>query len=111
VFSLPVVEATSTDAMAWLRAHGVRTLAASPHTKTRYTDVAMTGGTAIVVGTEQYGLSDPWMHRADMLVRIPMLGQGDSLNVACAATLLLYEAVRQRAAVRGADRDAGPPSA
>ena len=56
----------------------------------------MTGPIAIVVGAEQYGLSDPWMTQADELVRIPMLGQADSLNVAAAATILLYEVVRQR---------------
>jgi TrmH family RNA methyltransferase len=56
----------------------------------------MTRGTAIVVGTEQYGLSDRWMQSADVQVRIPMLGQVDSLNVAAATTILLFEAVRQR---------------
>ena len=56
----------------------------------------MTCGTAIVVGAEQYGLSDYWMNAADVQVVIPMLGKMDSLNVATAATLLLYEAARQR---------------
>ena len=51
---------------------------------------------AIVVGAEQYGLSNPWLQHADMEVMISMLGQADSLNVAQAATILLYEAVRQR---------------
>jgi TrmH family RNA methyltransferase len=48
------------------------------------------------VGTEQYGLSEKWMNEADLKVKIPMLGQADSLNVASATTILLYEAVRQR---------------
>jgi tRNA G18 (ribose-2'-O)-methylase SpoU len=56
----------------------------------------MTQPVAIVVGAEQYGLSSAWMTQADDLVRIPMLGQADSLNVAAAATILLYEVVRQR---------------
>lgn len=51
---------------------------------------------ALVVGAEQYGLSDLWLREADLKVRIPMLGQADSLNVSSATTLLLYEAVRQR---------------
>lgn len=96
LFSLPVVEASSDEALAWLRARGVKVLAATPHTDFEYTDVDMTGGVAIVVGTEKYGLSDRWMKEADLQVRIPMLGQIDSLNVACATTILLYEAVRQR---------------
>jgi TrmH family RNA methyltransferase len=56
----------------------------------------MRGATAILVGTEQYGLSDFWMNAATQRVKIPMLGRADSLNVATAATILLFEAVRQR---------------
>ena len=48
------------------------------------------------MGTEQLGLSDLWMRNADLQVKIPMNGVADSLNVAMATTLLLYEAFRQR---------------
>jgi TrmH family RNA methyltransferase len=61
----------------------------------------MRGGTAIVVGTEQVGLSAAWTEAADLSVSIPMRGQADSLNVANAATILLFEAVRQRRAASG----------
>ena len=96
LFSLPVVEATSAETLAWLRSHQIQILAATPHTDSDYYNVDLRTGTAIVVGTEQYGLSDRWMNEADLKVRIPMLGQADSLNVAAATTILLYEAVRQR---------------
>jgi TrmH family RNA methyltransferase len=96
LFSLPVVEASTAETLAWLRARKVQILAATPHTEFEYYDVDLRSGTAIVVGTEQYGLSDQWMSQADLKVRIPMLGQADSLNVAAATTILLYEAVRQR---------------
>lgn len=96
LFALPVVEANSEDAMRWLQDKNVRCIAASPHADELYTEIDMTGGTAIVVGTEKFGLSERWMHHADLLVRIPMLGQVDSLNVASATTILLYEAIRQR---------------
>ena len=96
LFTVPVAQATTAETIAYLRARGIRSLAASPHATKNYTDVDMTGPIAIVVGAEQYGLSDQWMSRADHLVRIPMLGQADSLNVAAAATILLYEVVRQR---------------
>ena len=56
----------------------------------------MTGGTAIVMGTEATGLSDIWRKAADAHIRIPMLGQADSLNVSVSAAILLFEAVRQR---------------
>lgn len=96
LFTVPVAQATTAETIAFLRARGIRSLAASPHATKNYTAVDMTGPIAIVVGAEQYGLSDPWMTQADELVRIPMLGQADSLNVAAAATILLYEVVRQR---------------
>ena len=102
LFSLPVVEASSEETLAWLRARGVRILAATPHAEHEYTDCDMTQGIALVVGTEKFGLSSKWMEQADERVRIPMLGQIDSLNVAAATTLLLYEAVRQRRARQGA---------
>ena len=96
LFAVPVVATDGARARHWLAAHGVRTLAASPHADRLYTDSNMTGPTAIVMGTEQVGLSEEWMRAADRQVRIPMRGQADSLNVAAAATILLYEAVRQR---------------
>ena len=98
IFSVPVAEASTAETLVWLRERHVRILAATPHTDRDYYDVDLRPGTAIVVGTEQYGLSEQWMTQADLKVRIPMLGQADSLNVAAATTILLYEAVRQRRA-------------
>ena len=68
----------------------------TPQADTLYTDVDMRERTAIVVGTEKVGLSETWMAGADVRCQIPMFGQADSLNVSTAATLLLYEVVRQR---------------
>ena len=108
LFSVPVVETGSAEAAAWLARHAVRIVATTPHTDTLYTEVDLRGGVAILLGTEQYGLSAEWLARADARVRIPMLGQADSLNVAAAATILLFEAVRQRG-LRGVARpEAGP---
>lgn len=96
LFALPVVEAGSDEVLSWLRLHKIQILAATPHTDFQYYDVDLKRGTALVVGTEQYGLTEKWMISADLKVKIPMLGQADSLNVASATTILLYEAVRQR---------------
>lgn len=96
LFTVPVAEASTGETLAWLKKNGIRSLAASPHATKNYTEVDMTQPIAVVVGAEQFGLSDVWMTQADELVRIPMLGQADSLNVAAAATILLYEVVRQR---------------
>ncbi len=96
LFSMPVAEASSRETFEWLKAKGVKTVAATPHTDTMYTDVDLTGPIAIAVGAEQFGLSELWMENADINVRLPMMGAADSLNVATATTILLYEALRQR---------------
>lgn len=95
-FTLPLLIATPRQAVKWCRSHGVLTLAATPQAETLYTDVEMRGAVAIVVGNEQHGLSSAWLCEADVSVRLPMCGQINSLNVAVAAALLLYEVVRQR---------------
>ena len=96
IFTVPVVETSSEEAINWLNSKEIQIAAASPHAKLDYTEADFRKGTAIVVGTEQYGLSDLWMKAADLQVRIPMRGKLDSLNVAAATTILLFEAARQR---------------
>lgn len=96
LFTVPIIEAEGNDTLTWLKKQGIKILAATPSAKIEYTDVDMTGPIAIAVGTEQLGLSEKWLSKADLQVRIPMNGVADSLNVAMATTLLLYEALRQR---------------
>ena len=106
MFSVPIVEASSEEALAWLKARNFKILAATPHAEKLQFEVDLTGNVAIALGAEQYGLTQKWMDGAELRVRIPMLGLADSLNVSAAATILLYEAVRQRIA---AGIDAVPP--
>lgn len=96
LFTVPVVEAEGQETLDWLKRKGIAVLAATPSATLEFTEVDMTGPLAIAVGTEQLGLSKRWMNQADIQVRIPMCGIADSLNVAMATTLLLYEALRQR---------------
>lgn len=96
LFTVPVVEANSQETIAWLKNQGIAILAATPSAEKEFTAIDMRRPLAIAVGTEQLGLSEQWMSQADLQVRIPMCGIADSLNVAMATTLLLYEALRQR---------------
>jgi TrmH family RNA methyltransferase len=96
IFTVPTVCATSEAAIAWLRTHGIRILTAQLQDSSWYYDIDMTGGTALVMGTESTGLTDIWRAAADAHIRIPMLGRLDSLNVSVSAAILLFEAVRQR---------------
>ena len=98
LFTLPIAEAGSAEAIAWLKASGVQIYVASPHVDELYTEIDMTVPLALVVGAEQFGLSKSWLDAADRKLRLPMLGEADSLNVATATALLLYECVRQRLA-------------
>ena len=96
VFTVPVVCCSSEDAIAFLKARGIRILTAQLQDSSPYYNVDMARGTALVMGTEATGLTPVWRAAADAHILIPMLGQLDSLNVSVSAAILLYEAVRQR---------------
>jgi TrmH family RNA methyltransferase len=96
VFAIPIATATSRATRDWLTARGVRPIAAIVGAPTRYTDTDLTGPVAVILGSEAAGLTDAWRDGAVQEVSIPMLGAADSLNVAIAGSVLLYEAVRQR---------------
>lgn len=96
LFSVPVVIASSEEVREWLRAKAIRSVATTPSATDLYTATDLRGPLAIVMGSEQYGLSDYWLKEADNRVVIPMAGQADSLNVAMATIITLFEAVRQR---------------
>ncbi|HEX4132179.1 MAG TPA: RNA methyltransferase [Pirellulales bacterium] len=100
VFTVPTFAATSAEAFDWLRAQGLTIYAARPGAGRVYSDVDLTGPSALVLGSEAEGLSSQWQHEAVVAVEIPMLGAADSLNVSAAATVLFYEALRQRRASR-----------
>jgi TrmH family RNA methyltransferase len=97
LFSLPILEADRAEEVhAFLKRHGVPIYAATPYGETIYSDVDYTRGGAIVVGSEQYGLREFWLENATARIRIPLRGKADSLNVATATAILLFEANRQR---------------
>ena len=96
IFSVPCVACASEDCIAFLKARGIQILTAQLQDSSLYYDTDMRRGTAIVMGPESTGLTDQWRQAADAHIRIPMLGQLDSLNVSVSAAILLFEAVRQR---------------
>jgi TrmH family RNA methyltransferase len=96
LFTLPVLETEVEETFQFLKKRKIAITAATPSAQLEFTQADFKVPLAIVVGTEQYGLSEKWMKEADIAVRIPMFGTADSLNVASATTLLLYEVVRQR---------------
>ena len=100
VFSVPTVECENVSAWEWLQRRAIRILAATPSADELYSDIDLRQPIAIAVGTEDKGLSDFWLSKADRKVKIPMLGKVNSLNVSVSTALIVYEAVRQRNAGR-----------
>jgi len=92
----PNVIRSSVGAFFLVPPNHISLLATTPHTDKFYDDVDLKNGVAIILGTEQLGLSDLWMSEANLKVKMPMLGTIDSLNVSNAASIMMYEVVRQR---------------
>jgi TrmH family RNA methyltransferase len=95
-FSMPMAAASTTDTLGWLRANGLRIVAARVDAERLYTDADLSGPLAIALGAESDGLSAAWSGESIEAVRLPMAGIADSLNVSATAAVLLYEARRQR---------------
>jgi TrmH family RNA methyltransferase len=104
IFSMPVVRADShREVLAWadrLRAGGLPVLVAGTDEdgQTDMADVDFTGPLLLVIGNETAGLTAAWREHCDVLLRIPMVGSASSLNAATAGSILLYEAMKRRAA-------------
>ncbi len=96
VFGVQTVACSSEDCIGFLKSRGIQILTAQLQDSHLYYNTDMRRGTAIVMGTESTGLTDAWRNAADAHIRIPMLGQLDSLNVSVSTAILLFEAVRQR---------------
>jgi TrmH family RNA methyltransferase len=102
LFSLPIIS-TDRDTLAdWLDAKNIVCCATTPDTEKLHWEVNYEQGLALFMGSESDGLSAYWLEKATMQIRIPMSGQADSLNVAAATAVCLYEANRQRAQTSGA---------
>jgi TrmH family RNA methyltransferase len=99
-FRLPIVTGVPIrDAIGRLRAAGIRVLATVPRDGTPLPACDLRVGTAVLLGGEGPGLAEDAVAQADGRVTIPMKAPVESLNVAIAAALLLYEASRQRSDV------------
>ena len=101
-FRLPLwTEASFEEALAWCQAHGIKTIGADLRAVHAHTEIDWTGPSALIVGAESTGLTTEETAQADATLRIPMRSRVESLNVAVAAGIVLYEAARQRAVGSG----------
>lgn len=97
VFTVPIaIHNDSAKIIDDAHSRGIQVAATSANTDDDYTSVDFTRPTMIIVGNEHTGISDTVREKADKTVRIPMKGKINSLNIAVAASVVMYEAVRQR---------------
>jgi len=98
IFSVPVHEMTSTEAAALLKSQKTAIYATWLEAAKPLYECDLTGPVALVLGAEATGITPFWVTQADERIIIPMSGQVDSLNVSTSTAIVLFEAVRQRAA-------------
>jgi len=85
-----------TDAVRYLKNSGLEILASTEKATMPYYSAGMTGPVAMIMGSEDRGISDELLAMADVHITIPMYGSISSLNVSVATGILLFEASKQR---------------
>jgi TrmH family RNA methyltransferase len=101
IFSQRLVRASLDELAAWKLAHQVAMVGTSGAAPTDYQAVSYAPPLVLLMGGEQRGLSQRQQALCDLMVSIPMVARSDSLNLAVATAVVLYEMLGQRRGVRG----------
>ena len=96
LFTNKVAFGSTTEIITYLKSKDIAIYSAALQASVPYHSCNYKDATAIVVGTEDIGLSQEWLDNSDQNIIIPMQGEIDSLNVSVAAGILIFEAKRQR---------------
>ncbi|MCX7862028.1 MAG: RNA methyltransferase [Bacteroidales bacterium] len=96
IFTVPVAISTNEETLIFLKTQKINIFATALQNSSLYYEVNFKEPTALVFGTEAHGLSQFWRKEATAIIRIPMLGKIDSLNVSNSVAVLCYEVLRQR---------------
>ncbi|MBS5968200.1 MAG: RNA methyltransferase [Clostridium perfringens] len=95
IFYIPIVEDDSLDFVKSLKKEGYKLVVSSLQGKNNFFEENLKGKVMIAVGNEGNGVSDEVYDIADIKVKIPMPGEAESLNVAVATSIMIYEKIRQ----------------
>ena len=95
IFYIPIVEDNSLDFVKSLKKEGYKLVVSSLQGKNNFFEENLQGKVMIAVGNEGNGVSDEVYDIADIKVKIPMPGEAESLNVAVATSIMIYEKIRQ----------------
>lgn len=96
IFTIPVITTTTTETLEWLKDKGITSYGTALTAPTLYHETNFRGPAAVIMGSEAFGLSSQWLRGADCLIRVPMNGKVDSMNVSVTAAIVVFEAMRQR---------------
>lgn len=95
IFKIPVIEDENLEVVKGLKEKGFTLIVSSLDTEKNFYDIDLTKKIIISIGNEGSGISDELYALGDEKVKIPMPGGAESLNAAVAASVMMYEAVRQ----------------
>jgi TrmH family RNA methyltransferase len=96
IFTMPVVTSSTEHTIMWLRSNKIAMFATALTATHFYHENDFRHASAIIMGSEANGLSQKWMDETDHLIKIPMNGKIDSMNVSASAAIVVFEALRQR---------------
>ncbi|MGD9677460.1 MAG: 23S rRNA (guanosine(2251)-2'-O)-methyltransferase RlmB [Vulcanibacillus sp.] len=96
IFHVPILINNLDDSIEKLKALKIDLIGTSPYASIDYYNVDLTNNVALVIGNEARGLSEERQASVNKMVRIPIVGNTESLNVAMATTVILFEHLRQR---------------
>ncbi len=96
IFTNQIASGNSTEIISYLKENNIQINCAALSASVNYHTVNYNVPTAIVVGTEDAGLSNEWLHSSSQNIIIPMQGEIDSMNVSVSAAIVIFEAKRQR---------------
>ena len=96
IFSQHLVRASISSLISWVQRHRMNVVGTSPAATVDYQDATYHGPLLVLMGSERHGLPDELQQICDPLVKLPMVGRSDSLNLSIATGVMLYEIFNQR---------------
>ncbi len=96
IFNIPIIYTGTDKFIEWLKSNGIILIATALDSDKSIFDSDLKKPIAFVFGNEAHGVSNEIKRKADLILKIPIHGKAESINVSASAAVCLYEAVRQR---------------
>ena len=96
IFHIPIIHDDNLSQLNFLRSNGFKLVVSSLDTDSNFFDADLKDKSIIAVGNEGNGVSKELLDLSDIKVKIPMPGGAESLNVSIAASIMMFEVIRQK---------------